>query len=106
MPAHQQPPMSSTAALERAIADMEAGRKTFEAAAVRVSSELQALAERVAKANAELSIERENVARVVVKRRRRSGGGAGAGGAGGAQSEEAPGGHRISLCACISPGTA
>jgi hypothetical protein len=72
----------STAALERAIAEMEAGRKAFEAAAVRVSSELQALAERVAKANGELSTERENVAMAVVKRRRRSGGGAAAGGAG------------------------
>eukprot|EP01046_Picozoa_sp_COSAG06_P048611 COSAG06_NODE_7302_length_2552_cov_2.246637_3_plen_61_part_01 len=61
------------------MADMEGARKAFEAAAVRVSSELEALAERVAKANGELSIERENVARAVVKRRRRSGGGAGAG---------------------------
>jgi hypothetical protein len=69
----------STAALDRAIADMEASRKAFEAAAVRVSSELEALAERVTAANAKLSGERENVARAVAKRRRRSGGGAEAG---------------------------
>jgi hypothetical protein len=58
---------------------MEASRKAFEAAAVRVSSELEALAERVTAANAKLSGERENVARAVAKRRRRSGGGAEAG---------------------------
>ena len=52
-------------ALERAIADMNANRKAFEAAAVRVSSELEALAERVAKANAEMSTERETIARAV-----------------------------------------
>jgi hypothetical protein len=71
----------STAALDRAIADMEAGRKAFEAAAVRVSSELEALAERVSEANGKLSGEREHIARAVAKRRRRSGAGAGAQGA-------------------------
>eukprot|EP01046_Picozoa_sp_COSAG06_P042957 COSAG06_NODE_5555_length_3404_cov_2.265053_2_plen_60_part_00 len=47
------------------IADMEARCKAFEAAAVRVSSELEALAERVSEADAKLCIERENIARVV-----------------------------------------
>jgi hypothetical protein len=79
----------STAALERAIADMEASRKAFEAAAVRVSSELEALAERVSEANGKLSSERQDIVRAVAKRRRRSGGGARAQGAATAQGGEA-----------------
>eukprot|EP01046_Picozoa_sp_COSAG06_P064628 COSAG06_NODE_15527_length_1064_cov_1.337824_2_plen_205_part_01 len=71
----------STAELERAMLDMETARKAFEAAAVRVSRELEALAERVSEANGKAYVERENVARAVAKRRRRSGVGAGAQGA-------------------------
>jgi hypothetical protein len=77
----------SVEALERAIADMNANRKAFEAAAVRVSRELEALAERVSEANGKLSTEREHIARAVGKRRRRSGGGAGVGRAAGAGAQ-------------------
>jgi N-acetylneuraminic acid mutarotase len=69
----------ATAALDRALLDMDTTRKAFEAAAVRVSEELEQLQERVTEANAKLSGEREHTARAVGKRRRRSGGGAGAG---------------------------
>jgi hypothetical protein len=81
------PATMSVEALERAIADMNANRKAFEAAAVRVSRELEALAERVSEANGKLSTEREHIARAVGKRRRRSGGGAGVGRAAGAGAQ-------------------
>ena len=42
----------ATAALDRALLDMDAARKAFEAAAVRVSGELEQLQERVTAANA------------------------------------------------------
>ena len=48
----------ATAALDRAMADMDAARNAFEAAAVRVSRELEALGERVSEASGKLSIAR------------------------------------------------
>ena len=72
----------ATAALDRAMLDMDAARKAFEAAAVRVSGELEKLQQRVTETNAKLYTERESTAQAVVKRRRRSGGGAGARSAG------------------------
>ena len=59
----------ATAALDRALLDMDAARKAFETAAVRVSGELEQLQQRVTKANAKLSVERERTAQAVVKRR-------------------------------------
>jgi hypothetical protein len=53
----------ATAALDRALLDMDAARKAFETAAVRVSGELEQLQQRVTKANAKLSVERERTAR-------------------------------------------
>ena len=61
-------------ALDCAVADMERARAAFDAAAVRVSNELERLARRVTEANFALSSEREHVARAEGKRRRRSGG--------------------------------
>jgi hypothetical protein len=72
----------ATAALDRAMLDMDAARKAFEAAAVRVSEELEQLQERVTEAKAKLSVERERTAQAAVKRRCRSGSGAGTQGAG------------------------
>eukprot|EP01043_Picozoa_sp_COSAG02_P085716 COSAG02_NODE_23308_length_722_cov_1.714286_1_plen_116_part_01 len=64
----------ATAALDRALLDMDTARKAFEAAAVRVSGELEQLQERVTEANAKLSTAREHTTKAIVKRRRRSGG--------------------------------
>eukprot|EP01046_Picozoa_sp_COSAG06_P060684 COSAG06_NODE_13004_length_1303_cov_2.059801_2_plen_124_part_01 len=61
--------------------DMDAARTAFETAAVRVSGELEALAERVSEASGKLSAERRQIARAGAKRRRRSGEGAGSQGA-------------------------
>jgi hypothetical protein len=72
----------ATAALDRAMLDMDAARKAFEAAAVRVSAELGTLQERVTEANLQSSRERARTAQAVGKRRRRSGEGAAQGGAG------------------------
>jgi hypothetical protein len=63
----------ATAALDRALLDMDAARKAFETAAVRVAEELEQLQERVIDANSNASRERESTAKAVVKRRRRSG---------------------------------
>eukprot|EP01046_Picozoa_sp_COSAG06_P015396 COSAG06_NODE_985_length_11197_cov_12.342314_2_plen_506_part_00 len=60
---------------------MDAARKAFETAAVRVSGELEKLQERVNEANAKLSVERARTEQAVVKRRRCSGKGTGAQGA-------------------------
>eukprot|EP01046_Picozoa_sp_COSAG06_P062144 COSAG06_NODE_13906_length_1206_cov_1.818428_1_plen_364_part_10 len=76
----------ATAALDRAMLDMDAARTAFEAAAVRVSRELEALGERVSEASGKLSIERMQIARAGAKRRRRSGGA----GAQGAEAEAIP----------------
>jgi hypothetical protein len=68
----------ATAALDRALLDMDAARKAFETAAVQVSRELEQLQQRVTAANGKLSTEREHTAQAVAKRRHRSGSGTGA----------------------------
>eukprot|EP01046_Picozoa_sp_COSAG06_P079034 COSAG06_NODE_26548_length_612_cov_1.077973_2_plen_112_part_01 len=60
---------------------MDAARKAFEAAAVRVSREIEKLQESVNEANSNASRERESTAQAVAKRRRRSGSGTDAHGA-------------------------
>eukprot|EP01046_Picozoa_sp_COSAG06_P035565 COSAG06_NODE_3836_length_4852_cov_13.191458_3_plen_58_part_00 len=53
----------ATAALDRAMLEMDAARKAFEVAAVQVSRELEQLQERVTAANAKLYTERESAPR-------------------------------------------
>ena len=65
--------MAHLAAVERAMAEMEAARATFEAKAQAVSDELAALHERVEESNTEVLKQRRAISSEEGKRRRRSG---------------------------------